>query len=139
MMFKYFKSLLQGFPAHHIWAHWQHQQSQELMGKPPLFYARYIQNTSRITAVGIKKKCSHCISHRTKFSSVSLYFTDMHALQKMGTESTEDEPIITTEHLFVISPDEKHDHHSVHSCHQLLAKHLKKCGNIAARHIDRWL
>ena len=30
-----------------------------------------------------------------------------------------------TEHLFVISPDLKHDHHSVHHCQTLVAQYLK--------------
>ena len=33
-------------------------------------------------------------------------------------------PKILTEHLFVISPDLKHNHYSVHHCHTLAAKYL---------------
>ena len=41
-----------------------------------------------------------------------------------GEDSTLDSPKIVTEHLFVISPDLKHDHHSVHHCCTLVAKYL---------------
>jgi len=41
-----------------------------------------------------------------------------------GEDSTPDSPKIVTEHLFVISPDLKHDHHSVHHCRTLVAKYL---------------
>lgn len=41
-----------------------------------------------------------------------------------GEDSTPDSPKIVTEHLFVISPDLKHDHHFVHHCRTLVAKYL---------------
>lgn len=37
-----------------------------------------------------------------------------------------DDPIIVTEHLFVISPDLKHNNHSVHEVRSLVAEYLKK-------------
>ena len=33
-----------------------------------------------------------------------------------GEESSEDDPQTDTEHLYVISPDLRHDHHSVKGC-----------------------
>ena len=37
-----------------------------------------------------------------------------------------DEPVLVTEHIFVISPDCKHDHHSVHQCRTLIDEYLRK-------------
>ena len=42
-----------------------------------------------------------------------------------GQESTEDDPIIT-EHLFVISPDCRHNHHLVHKVRSLISGYLKQ-------------
>ncbi len=36
--------------------------------------------------------------------------------------------LLLTEHLFVISPDCKHDHHSVHSAQKLMDGYLKEIG-----------
>ena len=43
-----------------------------------------------------------------------------------GVESTIEDPVIITEHIFVISPDTKHDHHSVHQVRELVAGYLKE-------------
>ena len=48
--------------------------------------------------------------------------------------SIEDEPPEVTDHLFVISEDVKHDHHSVHRCRQLLAEYLRGCGEVTVVH-----
>ncbi len=45
-----------------------------------------------------------------------------------GIESTDENPFVITEHLFVISPDCKHDHHSVHSARKLMDGYLKEIG-----------
>ena len=52
-----------------------------------------------------------------------------------GVESTIEDPVIITEHIFVISPDTKHDHHSVHRVRELVTCHLKeiKC-NVEVMH-----
>ena len=42
-----------------------------------------------------------------------------------GIESTKQTTEIITEHLFVISPDIKHDHDSVHGCRAIVADYLK--------------
>ena len=41
-----------------------------------------------------------------------------------GEDSSADNPNVVTEHLFVIPPDLKHDHHSVHHCCSLVAQYL---------------
>ena len=133
-MFKYFKSLLQGFPAHQFRASWQHQQFKELMGKLPLHHACCIHDYSENYSCRYQKEVQSLYFSQNQ---VSIHVTILYrhaCAAKDGTESTEDEPVITTEHLFVISPDVKHDHHSVHSCRQLLAEHLKKCGDITVLH-----
>mgnify|MGYP002803583687 CR=1 FL=1 len=62
---------------------------------------------------------------------VSIHVTILHRHALMdvdGIESSEENPVIITEHLLVISPDCKHDHHSVHSARKLMDEYLKQIG-----------
>ena len=62
-------------------------------------------------------------------TQVSIHVTVLHrhALRdKDGGES--EKPVIITEHLFVISKDCKHDHHSVHRARELMDGYLKEIG-----------
>ena len=59
-------------------------------------------------------------------TSIHVTILHRHALNDTdGIESSPDAPLLVTEHIFVISPDCKHDHHSVHQCRGLMADHLK--------------
>lgn len=44
-----------------------------------------------------------------------------------GIQSTEEEPAITKEHLFIISDDVTQDHTSVLHIQKLISKHLEEC------------
>ena len=62
-------------------------------------------------------------------SQASMHVTILHrrSLKDVdGVESTIEDPAIITEHIFVISPDTKHDHHSVHQVRELVAGYLKE-------------
>lgn len=49
-----------------------------------------------------------------------------HAVDSVdGRESTEDEPLIIKEHIFVISDDVTQDYDSVHKAQELIDKYLK--------------
>lgn len=49
-----------------------------------------------------------------------------HAVDSVdGRESTEDEPFIIKEHIFVISDDVTQDYDSVHKAQELIDKYLK--------------
>ena len=64
-------------------------------------------------------------------ASIHVTILHRHALIDVdGIESTEQSLQLTTEHLFVISPDCKHDHHSVHSARKLMDGYLKEIGMI---------
>ncbi|CAC5378511.1 unnamed protein product [Mytilus coruscus] len=59
---------------------------------------------------------------------VSLHVTILHrhsVLEYDGKDSTEEEPNIVTEQFFVISPDQKHDHHYTHCVQNLVSEYLK--------------
>ena len=60
-------------------------------------------------------------------ASIHVTIFHRHALEDVdGVESTLEDPVIITEHIFVISSDTKHDHHSVHQVRQLVAGYLKQ-------------
>ncbi|CAC5416205.1 unnamed protein product [Mytilus coruscus] len=59
---------------------------------------------------------------------VSLHVTILHrhsVLEYDGKDSTAEEPNIITEQFFVISPDQKHDHHYTHCVQNLVSEYLK--------------
>ena len=59
-------------------------------------------------------------------ASIHVTVLHKHAIKDVdGVDSTLEEPVIVTEHIFVISPDTKHDHHSVHQVRKLVAEYLE--------------
>ena len=61
-------------------------------------------------------------------TKASIHVTVLHrqAIKDVdGVDSTLEEPVVVTEHIFVISPDTKHDHHSVHQVRKLVAEYLE--------------
>lgn len=60
-------------------------------------------------------------------TQASIHVTGLHrhAIKDVdGVDSTLEEPVIVTEHIF-ISPDTKHDQHSVHQARKLVAEYLE--------------
>ena len=91
-MFFYFIKLLERFPAHRFCTKWQHEQLQNLLNNLPFGHVCCIHDYSENITIGF----SRVIMGRPKL------------------------PIIT-EHLYVISPDLRHDHHSVKGCQNNVA------------------
>ena len=59
-------------------------------------------------------------------ASIHVTVLHRHAIKDLdGVDSTLEEPVIVTEHIFVISPDTKHDHDSVHQVRKLVADYLE--------------
>ena len=70
--------------------------------------------------VSIRTKFNHFIMGKPK---------QRHALPQIdGEESSEDDLHIVTEHLYVISPALKQDHHSVQGCQNNVVDYLKEIG-----------
>ena len=62
-------------------------------------------------------------------ASIHVRILRRHVLKEIdGVESTKEQPIVLSEHIFVISPDLKHDNHSVHQVRVLIDGYLKKIG-----------
>lgn len=61
-------------------------------------------------------------------TQASIYVTILHRhalLDVDGVKSTDEEPNVVTEHLFLIFHDLKHNQHSLHEVQSLVARHLK--------------
>lgn len=75
-------------------------------------------------------------------TQVSIHVTMLHRHSFKdvdGTDSSVENPNIVTEHIFVISPDLKHDHHSVHECRLFVNLYLKGIFSGIYAQVDRQL
>ena len=72
----------------------------------------------------------------SKDAERSTVFQVYDSLNKLvDEESSEDDPLVVTEHLYVISPDLRHDHHSFQGCLNNVVNYLKEIGyNIEFMH-----
>ncbi|XP_031563965.1 uncharacterized protein LOC116299446 [Actinia tenebrosa] len=120
-MFEYFIHLLESYPAHQFRANWQNAELKKLIDNLPLGHVCCIHDYSE------NYSCQHQDQIQSLYYGqvqVSIHVTVMHrhAIKEIdGEESTPDDPAVITEHLYVISPDTKHDSHSVHNCRSHLA------------------
>ena len=127
-MFQYFIALLKTFPAHQFRAMWQNSQMRECIQNLDPKHVVCVHDYSE------NYTCQHQDQIQSLYFSqtqVSVHVTVLHrhAVPDLdGETSTESDPVIVTEHLYVISPDVKHDSHSVHKCRELVAGYLKEIG-----------
>ena len=127
-MFSCLKNLLQIYTSHQFRAKWQNQQLRELVQNLPIGHAVAVHNYSENYTCAMQDQIQSLY-----FSQVqaSIHVTVLHRHALMDVDrilSTEENPIVITEHLFVISADSKHDHHSVCSAHKRMDGYLKKVG-----------
>ena len=134
-MFLYFTKLLETFPAHRFRAKWQHEQLQNLLENLPLGHVCCIHDYSE------NYSCQHQDQIQSLYygqmqASIHVTILHRHALSQIdGGESSEDDPRVVTEHLYVISPDLRHDHHSVQGCQNNVVNYLKEIGyNVELMH-----
>jgi hypothetical protein len=127
-MFACFQNLLQTYPAHQFRANWQNQQLCELVENIPIGHAVAIHDYSENYLCAMQDQIQSLYFTQVQ-ASIHVTIVHRHALMNVdGIESTEENPSLVTEHIFVISPDCKHDHHLVHSARKLMAGYLKEIG-----------
>ena len=127
-MFFYFIELLEKFPAHRFRAKWQHEQLQNLLDNLPFGHVCCIHDYSENYSCQHQDQIQSCYYGQTQ-ASLHVTVLHRHALLAIdGEESSEDDPRIVTEHLYVISPDLRHDHHSVQGCRNNVVSYLKEIG-----------
>ena len=127
-MFLYLIKLLETFPAHRFRAKWQHEQLQNLLENLPLGHVCCIHDYSENYLCQHQDQIQSLYYGQTQ-ASIHVTILHRHALPEVdGEESSEDDPRVVTEHLYVISPDLRHDHHSVQGCRNHVASYLKEIG-----------
>ncbi|CAG2227088.1 unnamed protein product [Mytilus edulis] len=124
-MFQYLEKLLETFPAHQFRAYWQSKQMKSLVENLPIGHCVTVHDFSE------NYKCTEQNEIQSSYFQkleVSLHVTILHrhsVLEYDGKDSTAEEPNIVTEQFFVISPDQKHDHHYTHCVQNLVSEYLK--------------
>lgn len=124
-MFAHFLALLETFPAHQFRAQWQHKQMKNLLDNLPLEHVCCIHDYSENYACQQQDQIQSMYYGQTQ-ASIHVTVLHRHALFEIdGEQSTEEDTRIVTEHLFTISEDLSHDHHSVHACRVNVANYLR--------------
>lgn len=124
-LFKYFKGLLQEYPYHSFMAKWQRDQMDNLIEHLPLNEVVCVHDYSE----GYSCRQQEELQSEFDVAKVSLHITILyrHAVEFVdGKTSTEDDPQMIKEHLFVISDDEVQDYHSVHKAQELVKSYLEE-------------
>ena len=127
-MFSCLQNLLQTYPSHQFRANWQNQQLRELVENLPTGHAVAIHDYSENYSCAMQDQIQSLYFSQIQ-ASIHVTILHRHALTNVdGIESTAEDPSIVTEHIFVISPDCKHDHHSVYSARKLMDGYLNEIG-----------
>lgn len=123
-LFKYFKELLGSYPYHSFMARWQRDQLDNLLENLPLGHVVCVHDYSEGYAC---RQQDETQSEYFDVAKVSLHVTILHrhaTEAKDGVTSTEEEPHLIKEHLFVISDDPVQDQDSVHKVQNLIHSYL---------------
>lgn len=120
-----FTELLQTFVAHRFCTKWQHEHLQNLLDNLPLRHICCSHDYSENYACQHQDQIQSLYYGQTQ-ASVRVTVLHRHALPHIDNEeSSEDDPQVITEHLFTISPDLRHDPHSVQGCRNKVVNYLK--------------
>ena len=124
-MFGYFKVLLDSFTAHQFRAKWQLEQMKKTVDSLPAGHVCCVHDYSENYSCQYQDQIQSLYFSQAQ-ASIHVTILHRHAIKEIdGIASNEETPEIVTEHLFVISPDIKHDHDSVHECRAIVADYLK--------------
>lgn len=124
-LFTYFQGLLKEYPYHSFMAKWQRDQMDNLIEHLPLNEVVCVHDYSEGYSC---RQQDELQSEYFDVAKVSLHITILyrHAVESIdGKTSTENDPQIIKEHLFVISDDEVQDYHSVHKAQELVKGYLE--------------
>ena len=121
-----FKMLLNEFSSHQFRATWQSKEMKKCIEHLPENHVCCIHDYSENYSCTSQDQLQSQYFSQTQ-ASIHVTILHRHALETVdGVESTMEDPLIITEHIFVISPDTKHDHHSVHEVRELVAGYLEE-------------
>ena len=127
-MFFCLKKLLETYPSHQFQANWQNQQLRDLVENLLVGHAVAVHDYSENYSCTMQDQIQSLYFSQVQ-AWIHITILHHHALINIdGIQSMDENPHVITEHLFVISPDCKHDHHSVHSARKLRNGYLDKTG-----------
>ena len=124
-LFAYFKELLKGYMSHCFMARWQREQLNSLLDNLPMNHVVCIYDYS------VGYTCRQQNEIQSEFfdpTKVFLHVTILHrhAVGAVdGVSSTDGDPQLIKEHVFVISDDPVQDYDSVHKAQELIHAYLK--------------
>ena len=124
-LFNYFLDLLKDYPYHSFMAKWQRDQMDNLIEHLPINDVLCVHDYSEGYSC---RQQDELQSEYFDVAKVSLHITILyrHAVESMdGRASTEEDPHIVKEHLFVISDDDVQDYHAVHKAQELVKGYLE--------------
>ncbi|CAC5374365.1 unnamed protein product [Mytilus coruscus] len=123
-LFNYFKDILKTFPSHQFRANWQNKQFQRLKENPPQQHCIFVRDFSENYRCFDKTEIQSSYFARLEISiHVTLIYR--HGILEIdGEESTDDNPSIVTEQLFVFSPDDSHDMYFTYDVRKLVANYF---------------
>ena len=124
-LFKYFQDLLKQYPYHSFMGKWQREQMDNLIEHLPLNEIVCVHDYSEGYSC---RQQDELQSEYFDVAKVSLHITILyrHAVETIdGKTSTEEDPQIVKEHLFVVSDDDVQDYHSVHKAQELIIGYLE--------------
>lgn len=125
-MFVYFKTLLDSFPGHQFHAKWQQEQMKRNVENLPIGEVCCVHDYSENYSCQYQDQIQSLYFSQAQVS-IHVTILHRHAVEHIdGLESSPEKREIVTEHLFVVSPDIKHDHDSVHECRGIIAEYLKE-------------
>ncbi|XP_031553522.1 uncharacterized protein LOC116290592 [Actinia tenebrosa] len=124
-LFQYFQGLLQEYPYHCFMARWQREQLENLMEHLPLNEVICIHDYSEGYSC---RQQDELQSEYFDVNKVSLHITILyrHATGSIDGEpvSTEDDPKIVKDHIFVLSDNNTQDYNAVHRVQELVKNYL---------------
>ena len=125
-MFSYLKQLLDSFPGHQFRAKWQQEQMNRNLENLPIGEVCCVHDYSENYSCPYQDQIQSLYFSQAQVS-IHVTILHRHALKHIdGIESNQEKRELVTEHLFVISPDIKHDHDSVHECRSFIYDYLKE-------------
>ncbi|XP_022801267.1 uncharacterized protein LOC111338965 [Stylophora pistillata] len=123
-LFQYFRELLAVYPSHSFMAKWQREQLDNLLDNLPVGHVVCVHDYSEGYTC---RQQDEIQSEYFDVAKVSLHVTILHrhAVEEVdGVASTEEDPHLVKEHIFVISDDPVQDYDSVHTMQEFIQNYL---------------
>ena len=107
-LFQFLKSLLKDFPSHQFRASWQHEQLGRLLDNLPQGHVCCIHDYSENYMCSYQNQVQSMYFGQNQ-ASIHVTVLHRHALTNIdGVQSSINDPVLITEHIFVISPEGTH-------------------------------